>query len=213
MLNVFARYRRKRKFGEDIIIVSGLPRSGTSMMMKMLEAGGVAIMTDQVRTADEDNPKGYFEVERVKDLDREKDKSWVRAGRGKALKVISFLLKDLPSDNFYRVIFMHRDLDEVVVSQKKMLDRRGESSQTEDDRMKDLYRGHLVKVRLEIPARPNVEFLELHYSRVVAEPRDAAERVKRFLGRPLDVDAMVAAVDKELYRNRKPSGAPGAATR
>ena len=74
--------------------------------------------------------------------------------------------------------------------------------------MKDLYRNHLIKVRLEIPAQPNMEFLELHYSRVVGDPRECAERVKRFLGRPLDVDAMVAAVDKELYRNRKAAGVP-----
>jgi hypothetical protein len=204
---IFSRFWRKHKRGDVVVIVSGLPRSGTSMMMRMLEAGGVPIMTDELRKADEDNPKGYFEVERVKDLDKDTDKAWVAGARGKALKVISFLLKDLPPEQHYRVIFMHRDLDEVIASQKKMLDRRGEASATEDERMKDLYRNHLIKVRLELPSRPNVEFLELHYSRVVDNPRECAEQVRRFLEMPLDVNAMVAAVDKELYRNRKTAGA------
>ena len=118
-------FLRRRRYGEPIVIVSGLPRSGTSMMMKMLEAGGVPIMTDAIRTADVDNPKGYYEYERVKELEKETDKRYVREGRGKALKVISFLLKELPDDNFYRVVFMRRDLGEVISSQNKMLDRRG----------------------------------------------------------------------------------------
>src|SRR3990172_7400630 len=92
--------------GEPIVVVSGLPRSGTSMMMKMLEAGGMPILTDGERSADIDNPKGYFELERIKNLERETDKSYLRAARGKALKVISFLIKELPDDNDYRVIFM-----------------------------------------------------------------------------------------------------------
>lgn len=117
----------KADLGEPIVIVSGLPRSGTSMMMKMLEAGGVPIMTDAVRTADIDNPKGYYEYERVKDLEKETDKSYIREGRGKALKVISWLLKDLPDDNRYRIIFMRRDLGEVIASQNKMLKHRGEA--------------------------------------------------------------------------------------
>ena len=103
-----------RAQGEPIVVVSGLPRSGTSMMMAMIEAAGLPVMTDQQREADIDNPKGYFEYERIKDLEKETDKSYVREGRGKVLKVISFLIKDLPDDNDYRVIFMRRDLGEVL---------------------------------------------------------------------------------------------------
>src|SRR3990172_93617 len=114
---------RRRSSGEPIVIVSGLPRSGTSMLMRMLEAGGVPIMTDRGRSADVDNPKGYFEYERIKDLEGETDKSYLREGRGKALKVISFLIKHLPDENDYRVIFMRRDLDEVLSSQDKMIQR------------------------------------------------------------------------------------------
>jgi hypothetical protein len=125
----------KPDLGEPIIIVSGLPRSGTSMMMKMLDAAGVPIMTDAVRTADIDNPKGYYEYERVKDLEKEKDKSYIKEGRGKALKVISWLLKDLPDDNQYRIIFMRRDLNEVIASQNKMLKNRGEEGAGGDDAM------------------------------------------------------------------------------
>ena len=89
----------------------------------MLEAGGLAILTDGERAADVDNPKGYYELERVKNLEKETDKSYLRAARGKVLKVISFLIKDLPDDNDYRVLFMRRDLDEVLASQHKMIDR------------------------------------------------------------------------------------------
>ena len=101
----FLKRAFRRQQGEPIVIVSGLPRSGTSMLMKMLDAGGMEIMTDSERLADIDNPKGYFEYERVKDLEKESDKSYVREGRGKVLKVISFLIKDLPDNNDYRVIF------------------------------------------------------------------------------------------------------------
>src|SRR4026207_1213461 len=128
-------FLRRRKYGEPIVIVSGLPRSGTSMMMKMLEAGGLTVMTDAIRQADIDNPRAYCECERVKNLEKETDKSYVREARGKVLKVISFLLKDLPDDNYYRVIFMRRHLDEVIASQNKMLDRRGEDAIQDQETM------------------------------------------------------------------------------
>lgn len=203
MPNPIAQYLKKRKYGDEVIVVSGLPRSGTSMMMKMLEAGGAAIMTDALRKADEDNPKGYYEFERVKDLEKDPDKSWVREARGKVLKVISFLLKDLPSGNFYRVIFMQRDLEEVLASQKKMLDRRGEQNATADQRMMDVYRNHLVKVKMDLPARANFDMIEVKYKWALENPRVCAEQIRRFVGRPLDVDAMVQVVDRELYRNRR----------
>ena len=140
------------------------------MMMKMLEAGGLEVVTDGQRTADEDNPKGYFEVERVKDLETETDKSYIREARGKVLKVISFLLKDLPDENFYRVVFMRRDLDEVLASQAKMLERRGEKNEQDDERMKELYRDHLSKTRAMVRWRPNFEMLEVAYRQSVEDP-------------------------------------------
>ena len=203
MANVLTSFLQRRKYGEPIVVVSGLPRSGTSMMMKMLEAGGVPIMTDAIRTADIDNPKGYYEYERVKELEKESDKSYVREGRGKALKVISFLLKELPDDNFYRVVFMRRDLNEVISSQNKMLDRRGEQSITDDEMMAEAYRNHLAAVRILVRKRPNFEILEVRYDQAVKSPADAARAVNAFLGGRLDEAAMVAAIDAELYRNRR----------
>ena len=202
-MSMLSDFLRRRRYGDPIVIVSGLPRSGTSMMMKMLDAGGVPIMTDQVRTADVDNPKGYYEYERVKDLEKEADKSYVRQGRGKALKVISFLLKDLPDDNYYRVIFMRRHLDEVIASQNKMLDRRGEESITDGETMAEAYRNHLASVKILVRKRPNFEMLEFRYDEAVKNPREAARAVNAFLGGVLDEKAMQAVVDGELYRNRK----------
>lgn len=193
----------KPDLGEPIVIVSGLPRSGTSMMMKMLEAGGVPIMTDAVRTADIDNPKGYYEYERVKDLEKEKDKSYVKEGRGKALKVISWLLKDLPDDNAYRIIFMRRDLNEVIASQNKMLKHRGEDDKSDDAMMIDAYMNHLASVRILARKRDNFEMIEIRYDTAVKEPAAAAKQVNEFLGGKLDEGKMREVVDAELYRNRK----------
>lgn len=196
---------RKWKYGEEVIVVSGLPRSGTSMMMKMLTAGGLTPMTDEIRTADIDNPKGYYEFERVKNLAEEKDKSWVRESRGKVLKVISFLLKDLPADNFYRVIFMARDIDEVLASQNKMLEHRGEENDIEDARMRDLYLDHLRRMRYMVKHAPNFEMLEIPYAEAVADPAATADRVNAFLDHRLTRSQMTEVVDESLYRNRKQS--------
>ena len=195
-------FLRRRKYGEPIVIVSGLPRSGTSMMMKMLEAGGLTVMTDAIRQADIDNPKGYYEYERVKNLEKETDKSYVREARGKVLKVISFLLKDLPEDNYYRVIFMRRHLDEVIASQNKMLDRRGEDAIQDRETMAEAYRNHLAAVKILIRKRPNLEMLEFRYDEAVRNPKDAARSVNVFLGGKLDEGAMSTVIDGELYRNR-----------
>lgn len=199
---ILGDFFRKRKYGEPIVIVSGLPRSGTSMMMKMLEAGGLLVMTDSIRKADIDNPKGYYEYERVKNLEKETDKSYVREARGKVLKVISFLLKDLPHDNFYRVVFMRRHLDEVISSQNKMLDRRGEDAIEDRETMAEAYRNHLAAVKILVRKRPNLEMLEFRYDEAVKNPREAARMVNAFLGGKLDEGAMAAVIDGELYRNR-----------
>ncbi len=189
--------------GEPVVVVSGLPRSGTSMMMKMLEAGGLAIMTDSIRTADADNPKGYYEYERVKDLEKEADKSYVKEGRGKALKVISWLLKELPDNNRYRIVFMRRDLGEVITSQNKMLKHRGEEDKTDDKLMVDAYMNHLASVRILARKRSNFEMLEVRYATAVNDPTAAARLVNEFLGGKLDEVKMCEVVDAELYRNRK----------
>ena len=204
MPNPISNMLRRRKYGEDVIVVSGLPRSGTSMMMKMLDATGLPIMTDHQRTADEDNPKGYYEYERVKDLKQETDKSWVRQARGKVLKVISHLLEDLPDENFYRVILMRRDFDEIIASQNKMLNRRGEENPVEDDEAKESYIRHLVDVRFMVRKRANFEMIEVEFGRALQAPEEFVAEVNDFLGGGLDIDAMMAVVDPELYRNRKP---------
>lgn len=193
----------RRNQGEPIVIVSGLPRSGTSMMMKMLEAGGVPVMTDSERTADIDNPKGYFEYERVKDLEKETDKSYIQQGRGKVLKVISFLIKDLPDDNDYRVIFMRRNLDEVLASQDKMIQRLGTTdASANEEAMKEAYRNDIVRTRLLCKKRPNFEHIEIHYKASIEDPAGTASKVNAFLGGGFDETAMRAAVDGSLYRNR-----------
>jgi len=193
----------RRRYGDPIVIVSGLPRSGTSMMMKMLDAAGIPIMTDAVRTADIDNPKGYFEYERVKDLEKDSDRSWVRDARGKALKVISFLLKDLPDDNAYRIVFMRRDIDEVLASQNKMLEHRGEQDPTDDETMAEAYRNHLAAVRIMARRKRNWSIVEVRYDEAIRDPAKVARLVNAFLGGRYDERRMVEAVDEKLYRNRK----------
>ena len=195
---------RRLRYGAPIIVVSGLPRSGTSMAMKMLDAAGVDTTTDGERTADEDNPKGYFEDERVKDLENMTDRTWVRDSRGKAIKVISFLLKSLPADNNYKVIFMRRDLDEVLASQQKMLDRRGEENDIDDEQMRDLWKNHLWRSNYMLKNQPQFEFIEILYSDVLANPEPNARKIAEFIG-GLDARKMAEVVDPNLYRNRAAS--------
>ena len=203
MLGALKRRLTRRSRGEPIVVVSGLPRSGTSMMMRMLEAGGLAILSDGERAADIDNPKGYFEFERIKNLEKETDKSYLRAARGKAVMVISFLIKDLPDENDYRVLFMRRDLDEVLASQQKMIDRLGSAdAEAEAAAMKEAFRNDIARVRVLCRTRPNFELIELRYQEAIADPAAASRAVNQFLGGRLDEAAMRAAVDATLYRNR-----------
>ncbi len=202
MRTVQRLYRRLR-YGPPVVVVSGLPRSGTSMAMRMLEAAGLEIFTDGVRAPDEDNPRGYYEYERVKDLARDPDKSWLEGARGKVLKVISYLLQELPPTNNYRVLFMHRQLEEVIASQNKMLERRGEPKTTEDARMMELFQDHLWKVQQLLRHAAHFECLEVHYREVLADPPGQARRIAGFLGLPeTAVSAMAEVVEQQLYRNR-----------
>lgn len=191
------------RFGEPVIVVSGLPRSGTSMMMKMLESGGLAILTDEEREADVDNPKGYFEYEKVKELDKTDDKAWVSELRGTVVKIISQLLKHLPDNNNYKVIFLVRNLDEVMASQNKMLKRRGEPvDPAADEEMKALFDRHLFQIKYWLKRQPNFEVLYLNYTEILKDPLDKAKQIEAFFDGKLDVERMAMVVDPELYRNR-----------
>lgn len=188
---------------QDVItIVSGLPRSGTSMMMKMLEAGGLPVLADHVRSADADNPKGYYEFERVKQI--KTDQGWLPEAQGKAVKMISELLQHLPPRYEYRVLFMRRKLEETLASQKQMLLRRGESAEAiSDEKMAELFRKHLQKLEAWLAAQPNFRILDVHYSAVMSNPRAEAGKINAFLGNILNVERMAAVVDQDLYRQRK----------
>ncbi len=200
----------KQEQGEPVIVVSGLPRSGTSMLMKMLEAAGVAVFTDGVRQPDEDNPRGYFELEKVKILQKQTDRSWLREARGKAVKVISQLLPELPPENTYKVLFINRNLHEVIASQNKMLLRRGEKVDPgSDERMRGVFEKHLQKTKSWLESNQHFDVLELEYSEVVATPLVHARRIREFLGQDLDVDKMAGAVEASLYRNRTGSETAG----
>ncbi len=195
------RLYRRIRFGKPIIVVSGLPRSGTSLAMNMLDAGGVPTVTDGVRNADEDNPKGYYEDERVKELHKAEDKTWLRDARGRAIKIVSYLLKSLPSDHNYKVILLRRNPQEILKSQAKMLARRGEFSERSDERMLELIRKDLDDARFFL-RRPHFEVIELHYKEILEQPREHAKRIAEFLAEPLDIEQMASVVDMKLYRNR-----------
>jgi Sulfotransferase domain len=189
---------------ETITIVSGLPRSGTSMMMKMLEAGGLDPLTDNIRTADEDNPKGYFEFERVKQI--ENDKAWLEDARGRVVKMISALLKHLPPSYAYKVIFMRRAMPEILASQRQMLIRRGEPADAvPDDKMAAMFNKHVAQVESWLAAQPNIEVLYVSYNDVMKDSRPRAEQINTFLGGSLKVDEMVSVVDRALYRQQHSS--------
>lgn len=183
-----------------IILVSGLPRSGTSMMMQALSAGGVPVLTDSQRTADWDNPRGYLEFARVKAI--EYDKSWLAQAQGKAVKMISALLRHLPPEYEYKIIFMRRALAEVLASQQAMLRRRGVQSQGSDARLAVLFETHLAYTASWLAQQPNMQVLCVDYHAVLADPRTELARVRAFLHQELKLDAMVAAIDPRLHRQR-----------
>jgi hypothetical protein len=196
----------KRLFGRKkkrpIIIVSGLPRAGTSMAMKMLEAGGIPPLTDKIRTADSDNPKGYYEFERVKKL-KENDTSWLPEAQDKSVKIIAALLTHLPPDYEYRILFMRRKIEEVLASQAKMLENRGEESKVDDATMSDLFNKHLQQVRGWMNSQPNLLYLDLDYNAMIANPSSHVRQINQFLGGDLDEEKMLAVIDTSLYRQRK----------
>jgi hypothetical protein len=197
------KFLQKSPSRKYVTIVSGLPRSGTSMMMKMLEGGGLPPLTDNIRVADDDNPKGYYEFERVKKIP-EGDTSWLESAQGKSVKVISALLKHLPPGNSYRVLFMQRNLGEILASQKQMLIRSGKpSDEVSDEKLAEMYGKHLAIVTTWLKEQPNFSVLYLDYGSILADPQKYADRVNQFLGNNLDRGEMAGVVDQELYRQRK----------
>jgi len=173
------------------------------MMMKMLEAGGIAPYTDNIRSADDDNPKGYYEFERVKKLP-DGDTEWLRSAEGKAVKVISALLEHLPSDYTYRVLFMQRKMEEILASQKKMLVRSGKpTDQVSDEQLAEMYGKHLAKVNDWLEGQANFSVIYLDYNQMLVDPQKYALQVNQFLGDVLDPQAMAGVVDSNLYRQRK----------
>ncbi len=187
----------------DILIVSGLPRSGTSLMMAMLDRGGIPVLTDELRTADTDNPRGYYELERVKQT--KQDSSWLSEARGRAVKVISSLLYDLPPSENYRVLFMQRDLNEVLTSQEKMLQRRGQPLAPRD-KMRSSFTIHLERLFEWIPHQPHIRLLPVNYNQLMSDAESIVSCIAQFIGQDVDADRMCSAVDPSLYRNRNPVG-------
>jgi len=192
----------KKKRLDVITIVSGLPRSGTSLMMQMLEAGGMDILTDDVRKADEDNPKGYYEFEKIKNL--EKDRSWLSQCEGKAVKIVSLLLYHLPKNRNYKIIFMKRNMQEIIASQRRMLQRLPRDGDDENDEIiANKYQNHLQKLEVWLEKQSHIDVLYISYNDIIENPNESAEKIRRFLRNNLNVSAMVRVVKSSLYRQRK----------
>ena len=186
---------------KTVTIVSGLPRSGTSLMMQMLAAGGMPLLTDGVRKADQDNLRGYFEYEPVKRTGR--DASWLERAGDKAVKVVYALLKDLPDNQQYRVILMRRDIYEVLASQQVMLDRAGKrGAGIPSQRLARVFERQMEQVEAWLAQQPNFHVRTVRHRDCIERPEAVAAAVNAFLGGSLDVSAMAAAVDPALYRQR-----------
>jgi len=187
---------------DEVIIVSGLPRSGTSMMMSMLEAAGVPLLVDGIRTADEDNPKGYYELEQVKRV--KEDQRWLDGARGKAVKMIGQLLFDLPAGHTYKILFMRRKIEEILASQREMLIRRGTFDQAVSDaEVRSISIQHLNEVMDWLRQQPHMKVLYVNYNRMLEDPATSIAAIDKFLGGPLDTRAMAQVIDKKLYRQRQ----------
>jgi hypothetical protein len=183
-----------------ITVVSGLPRSGTSLVMQMLAAGGLAVLGDDLRRADEDNPRGYLEFEKVKSLER--DATWLPEAEGKAVKIISFLLPKLPSSFEYRVIFVRRNLNEVLQSQEKMLERRGQPPGPPAEMMATHFQKHLQTVEQWLSRQPNIQVHYCDHAKLIESPGAATASIQQFLKLPLNIEKMSACVDPNLHRQR-----------
>jgi hypothetical protein len=185
-----------------VTIVSGLPRSGTSMMMQMIDRGGIPALKDEIRVADEDNPKGYYEFEPVKQT--KQDPSWLEHAGGMVVKMVYRLLYDLPAEYRYRVIFMRRKLEEVVASQNVMLERSGkDGGGLPDAKLLEVFRAEIDKSNRWLAEQPNFKVLYVNYNEMIENPAPQVARVNEFLGGNLDTKAMMASVDPTLYRQKR----------
>ena len=202
MKRTFLQLFEKKEHRPFIPIVSGLPRSGTSLMMNMLAAGGLEVLTDQLRTPDDDNPVGYFELEDVKKLIKGEN-SWLARSNGKAVKVISTLLPYLPEGYHYRIIFMRRSIEEVLASQRKMLINRGENpDKISDDQMAEMFKKDLQQSERWINSQAYATRIDINYKQLIANPGPLVAELNIFLGGGLDEDKMLGVIDPSLYRQR-----------
>ena len=194
-------YTSEGNLRDYVTIVSGLPRSGTSMMMRMLEAGGMSVLADGIRVADEDNLRGYYEFEAVKKT--KQDPSWLESAAGKTVKMVYRLLYDLPADYRYRVLMMGRHMTEILASQRKMLKRQGQGANViSDEQLEQVFRRDLSRFKAWLVDQSHIDVLEVDYNRMVAAPEAELNGVSQFLGGDLDVPAMCRVVEPDLYRNR-----------
>lgn len=189
-----------------VTVVSGLPRSGTSLAMQMLRAGGVPLLCDDARAADDHNPVGYFEYAPV--LRSARDTSWVAAARGHAVKVVAPLLRHLPASQEYRVLWMRRDLREVIASQDRMLAQSGRppADALAPERLAAIFAAQQAELAAWLATQRHLRTLDVAFGALVADPAPAAAAIDAFLGCGLDGAAMRAAVDPRLHRNRATSG-------
>lgn len=201
---LFALPQKHQTKPKPIIVVSGLPRSGTSMMMRTLAEGGLEIVSDAIRTADDDNPNGYFEFEPVKQL-AQGNFFWLADASGKVVKIISGLLEHLPPEYQYKIIFMERDLTEVLKSQQKMLKNRQEQSQVADREMHAQFEKHLANIKYWLARQPNMDVLYINYNKMIGDPQTNCLRIAGFIGPTLNINKMLTIPSKSLYRNRTES--------
>ncbi len=192
----------KNNIKGTVTIVSGMPRSGTSMMMQMLNAGGMEILTDNVRLNDENNPKGYLEYQKVKNL--ASDNSWMHEGQNKVVKVIAQLLQYLPINYTYKVIFMEREMEEIIQSQQIMLGKKADvDKKIYPTSLAETFKKQLEKTRSWIKTHPQFEVTYVSYTDVINNPTEVAENISLFVDADLNIAAMALAIDENLYRNRK----------
>jgi len=198
---IFGAKASRRDEDKTVIIVSGLPRSGTSMMMKMLEEGGIPILTDAIRGADDDNPNGYYEFEPVKKLPEGQNK-WLTDANHRAVKIISALLEHLPANYHYKIIFMEREPREILASQQKMLANRNEKSDIDDAEMHEQFQKHLAAIKYWLARQPNMEVMYVDYNKMISKPEDYCKAIADFIAISVDVSKMLAVPNERLYRNR-----------
>jgi hypothetical protein len=191
-----------QSYDDVITIVSGLPRSGTSMMMKMLDHGGLPVLVDHIREADEDNPLGYYEFEPVKNIERDTD--WLAGAVGKVVKMVSMLLFHLPTDHSYKVIFMERHFAEILASQKKMLERAGklDGGQPDDHLIEQQFIKHVGLTKKWLDAQSHIDVYYVSYNSLIEEAPPVVRAINQFLGGKLDEEKMVSVISPELYRHR-----------